>query len=91
MVRAVASSGDLANDCNENGVLDACDLADGESDDANGDGVPDECGNGCIGFVCVRWFGVVGSGPWPRLVGGSRTSRICPQRRLVLGCLRLGT
>ena len=30
-------------DCNGNGVLDACDIADGISADCNGNGVPDEC------------------------------------------------
>jgi hypothetical protein len=31
-------------DCNGNGVPDACDIALGNSADANGDGIPDECG-----------------------------------------------
>jgi hypothetical protein len=31
------------SDCNENSVLDACDIAAGASADANGNGVPDEC------------------------------------------------
>ena len=31
------------NDCNDNGILDECDIADGNSLDANGNGVPDEC------------------------------------------------
>ncbi|MDP7009311.1 MAG: hypothetical protein QGI78_07055, partial [Phycisphaerales bacterium] len=30
-------------DCNENGIADACDIADGTSSDDNGNGVPDEC------------------------------------------------
>ena len=30
-------------DCNGNGVLDACDIANGTSTDANGNGVPDDC------------------------------------------------
>jgi hypothetical protein len=30
-------------DCNGNGVLDACDIADGTSTDANGNGIPDDC------------------------------------------------
>jgi hypothetical protein len=38
---------DLGNiafsDCNENGVLDACDIANGTLHDVNGDGYPDEC------------------------------------------------
>ncbi len=37
-------------DCNDNGIPDACDIADGISDDLDGNGVPDECedcnGNG---------------------------------------------
>ena len=39
-LRATAES---TNDCNENGVPDDCDIADGSSVDANGDGFPDEC------------------------------------------------
>ncbi len=31
------------SDCNENGELDICDIADGTSEDDNGNGVPDEC------------------------------------------------
>ena len=30
-------------DCNNNGTLDICDIADGTSPDTNGNGVPDEC------------------------------------------------
>ena len=30
-------------DCNNNGVLDSCDIADGASQDVNQDGIPDEC------------------------------------------------
>ncbi|MFQ5413150.1 MAG: FG-GAP repeat protein [Phycisphaerae bacterium] len=30
-------------DCNDNDTLDACDIASGDSQDENGDGVPDEC------------------------------------------------
>ncbi len=38
------------SDCNDNGVLDACDIADGTSQDTDGDGVPDECeGGGPLG------------------------------------------
>ncbi|MGD2110814.1 MAG: hypothetical protein PVI86_15660 [Phycisphaerae bacterium] len=33
--------------CNQNGVLDTCDLASGDSEDCDGDGVPDECGLDC--------------------------------------------
>jgi hypothetical protein len=43
---------DGTNDCNDNGVLDACDLAQGNSADSDASGVPDECedcnGNGSI-------------------------------------------
>ncbi len=34
-------------DCNKNGALDSCDIADGTSPDANGNGVPDECDIPC--------------------------------------------
>ncbi|MEE8154185.1 MAG: FG-GAP repeat protein [Phycisphaerales bacterium] len=44
------------SDCNDNGVLDLCDIADGNSDDDNNNGIPDECecpwdldGNGSVG------------------------------------------
>ncbi len=32
-----------SRDCNANGILDECDIADETSDDCNGNGVPDEC------------------------------------------------
>jgi hypothetical protein len=32
-----------ATDCNDNGQLDECDIADGTSEDLNGNGIPDEC------------------------------------------------
>jgi hypothetical protein len=38
------------NDCNKNGVLDVCDIAEGTSADCNADATPDECqleGNDC--------------------------------------------
>jgi hypothetical protein len=45
-------------DCNFNGVLDICDIADGTSADDDGDGIPDECdcwgdldGDGIIGLA----------------------------------------
>jgi len=34
-------------DCNENHVADACDIAGGSSQDTNGNGIPDECESGC--------------------------------------------
>jgi hypothetical protein len=34
-------------DCNANGVGDACDIADGASDDCTGNGIPDECEPDC--------------------------------------------
>jgi len=38
------------DDCNDNGVLDVCDIADGASADINGNGIPDECeGRNCAG------------------------------------------
>ena len=33
-----------------NGIWDTCDISSGFSNDANGDGIPDECG-GCVGDV----------------------------------------
>ncbi len=40
---------ETAPDCNANGVPDAIDISSGASADANGDGVPDECG--CVGDI----------------------------------------
>jgi hypothetical protein len=46
------------NDCNNNGKLDECDIAAGDSDDINGNGIPDECeclgdldGDGSVGLA----------------------------------------
>ena len=36
-------SGEGVFDCNENGIPDSCDIDQGTSEDADGDGVPDEC------------------------------------------------
>ncbi len=33
----------LANDCNANGIPDACEIASGSTPDCNHDGIPDEC------------------------------------------------
>jgi len=47
LVRAVATR---IADCNANGTLDECDIADGTSIDCQGDGIPDDCqlaGNDC--------------------------------------------
>ena len=35
--------GGLPSDCNNNGLIDACETADGVSEDCNGNGIPDEC------------------------------------------------
>ncbi|MGB2987152.1 MAG: hypothetical protein WBE26_14875 [Phycisphaerae bacterium] len=35
------------DDCNGNGVLDACDVAAGTSEDCNSNGIPDECDTDC--------------------------------------------
>jgi len=35
------------DDCNSNGILDACDVGSGSSLDCNSDGVPDECSPDC--------------------------------------------
>ncbi|MCK4872555.1 MAG: PQQ-binding-like beta-propeller repeat protein [Phycisphaerales bacterium] len=37
------------DDCNENGILDECDIADGTSQDVNDNGIPDECEGLCPG------------------------------------------
>jgi hypothetical protein len=36
-----------APDCNDNFIPDACDIADGTSEDLNGNGIPDECEEDC--------------------------------------------
>ena len=38
------ANGSCLVDCNDNGIDDATDIADGTSEDADGDGIPDECG-----------------------------------------------
>jgi len=56
------------SDCQPNGVLDICDIADGTSQDENGNGIPDECeaipgdinGDGCVdqsdlGILLAHW------------------------------------
>lgn len=43
------SGGNPPNDCNLNSVLDECDISDGTSIDANGNGIPDECEDGIPG------------------------------------------
>ena len=40
---------EATEDCNQNGVSDACDIANGTSSDSDGDGVPDECVAVCAG------------------------------------------
>ena len=60
----------VANDCNNNGVSDELDLANGTSQDLDGDGVPDECASGtsfCFGassgaFCPCGNFGGTGEG-----------------------------
>ena len=49
MIRGQASDGRQLRDCNANGVPDVCDIAEGASDDVDGDGRPDECGLRCVG------------------------------------------
>jgi len=36
-------------DCNVNGTADICDITDGDSQDENGNGIPDECEGECTG------------------------------------------
>ena len=39
----LVSGAETNNDCNGNGVLDSCDIAEGTSDDCNSNGIPDTC------------------------------------------------
>ncbi|MCB9473974.1 MAG: proprotein convertase P-domain-containing protein [Candidatus Delongbacteria bacterium] len=39
----LVTSGVASNDCNENGILDECDIASGNETDINDNGVPDSC------------------------------------------------
>ncbi len=68
MVRGGAFDGVLPGDCNQNGVIDVCDILDGVAQDANGNGIPDDCepcpadldGNGSVGpgdlaIVLASW------------------------------------
>jgi len=44
----IVRDGPPLNDCNANGVEDACDILDGTLTDSNGDGTPDECESDCL-------------------------------------------
>jgi len=41
-------------DCNSNSTEDFCDIAEGTSDDCNGDMVPDECQGGSVGAEIIQ-------------------------------------
>jgi hypothetical protein len=43
IVQVVLDACIAASDCNDNGQLDECDIAEGISEDENGNGIPDEC------------------------------------------------
>ncbi|MFM1822554.1 MAG: hypothetical protein RI967_820 [Planctomycetota bacterium] len=43
LVRAIGADGRFEADCNANQWIDACEIADGATGDANGNGVPDQC------------------------------------------------
>ena len=47
-----------APDCNSNGIVDGCDIGGGSSQDANGDGVPDECQDDMAAFCFPDVSGV---------------------------------
>jgi hypothetical protein len=47
------------NDCNGNGILDACEIANGTKPDVNGNGVPDDCETLWAFDVVARAYGVV--------------------------------
>ena len=49
MIRAIGSDGRYTGDCDDDGSIDGCDIAIGDSDDVNGNGVPDECEDFCQG------------------------------------------
>ena len=49
MIRAIGSDGRYTGDCDDDGFIDGCDIATGDSDDVNGNGVPDECEDFCQG------------------------------------------
>jgi hypothetical protein len=59
------------SDCNGNGTLDLCDIADGASPDVNGNGIPDECeclpdldGDGAVGITdFLQLLGAWGPNP----------------------------
>ncbi len=53
VIRAITM--DPAIDCNDNGVPDDCDVAEGTSPDVDGDGRPDECGD-CNGNGILDGF-----------------------------------
>ncbi len=47
------------SDCNDNGTVDLCDVANGDSLDDNGNGFPDECDGDTVGpddFIAFRGF-----------------------------------
>jgi hypothetical protein len=48
------------DDCNRNGLSDACEIASGFVPDVNGDGVPDPCAPPCEGDCAAPPNGVVG-------------------------------
>jgi len=56
---------EVLDDCNENGILDSDDIASGRSQDTNGNGIPDECEEGCPedlngdGFVGQEDLGIL--------------------------------
>ncbi|MCP4836238.1 MAG: hypothetical protein GY895_15900, partial [Phycisphaera sp.] len=69
-------------DCNNNGIVDAADIASGFSADANGDGIPDECENlpDPCGLEVHRFLGEGGAipdlGPDPAKGGGPFLSNV---------------
>jgi len=49
LIDRLVSLGFVVDDCNGNGIPDACDILEGRSDDCDGNGVPDECDPDCDG------------------------------------------
>ena len=55
----VEQDGVCPDDCNDNGFSDDYDIVNGLSDDADGDGVPDECTLGCNAADLAEPFGLL--------------------------------
>ncbi|MFM7135435.1 MAG: hypothetical protein ACKO0W_14100 [Planctomycetota bacterium] len=66
----VRATGEGSNDCNENGIPDDCDIADGTSSDADKDGRPDECDQSSACGADLDGDGTVGAQDLAALLAG---------------------